>query len=174
MATGPPPTDPESEAGSGADSGADSGSGHSETLVAPTSWWLLGCLFVAAVFWAFLLATPLLVTVVAGAVAAVVVGLTLSRYGSARVATDPDGFAAGRALLPYRYVGGIEALDEGETRRVLGVDADARAYLLVRVYCKGAVKVEVTDPADPVPYWLVSTRHPNALAASLALRRVKH
>ena len=45
-----------------------------------------------------------------------------------------------------------------------GVDADARAYLLLRPYLKRAVRVEITDPADPAPYWLVSTRHADALA----------
>jgi hypothetical protein len=24
--------------------------------------------------------------------------------------------------------------------------------------------VDITDPADPTPYWLVSTRHPDQLA----------
>ena len=118
-------------------------------------------------FWAFFVATPLLVAFVAGLVALAVVGAGLRSYGAARVATDPDGFSAGRALLPYRYVGEVEALDAAATRRLLGVDADARAYLLVRAYCRGAVKVMVADPADPAPYWLVSTRHPGLLAASL-------
>ena len=52
------------------------------------------------------------------------------------------------------------ALDAEETRRVAGPDADARAYLLLRPYLKRAVRVEITDPADPAPYWLVSTAPP--------------
>ncbi len=146
---------------------------YEETLVVPTSWWLMGSGLVASVAWAFYVATPLLVTSVAAAVAAVIVFAGLARYGAARVATDPDGFSAGRALLPYRYAGRVEALDETATRRVLGVDADARAYLLVRAYCRGAVKVTVEDRADPTPYWLVSTRRPAELAASLAARTVQ-
>ena len=51
--------------------------------------------------------------------------------------------------------------------RAAGVDADARAYLLLRPYLKRAVKVEITDPADPAPYWLVSTRHADALVRAL-------
>ncbi len=139
-----------------------------ETLTVPVSWWLLGCGFVVALTWAFYVATPVEVAALVALVSAVPVLFGLRRYGAARVATDPDGFSAGRALLPYRYVGAVEALDHEATRRVLGVDADARAYLLVRAYCGGAVKVMVDDPADPTPYWLVSTRHPRALAASLA------
>ena len=45
--------------------------------------------------------------------------------------------------------------------------ADARAYLVLRPYLKRAVKVEITDPADPAPYWLVCTRHPEELAKAL-------
>ena len=58
-------------------------------------------------------------------------------------------------------------LDADATRRLAGVEADARAYLLLRPYLKRAVRVEITDPADPAPYWLVSTRHPDELAAAL-------
>lgn len=146
---------------------------YEETLAVPTSWWLMGVGVVASVAWAFFVATPLLVTAAAALAAAVVVFGGLLRYGAARVATDPDGFSAGRALLPYRHAGRVEPLDAEQTRRVLGVDADARAHLLVRAYCGGAVKVTLEDRADPAPYWLVSTRHPHALAASLAARTVQ-
>jgi hypothetical protein len=50
---------------------------------------------------------------------------------------------------------------------VAGPEADARAYLLLRPYLKRAVKVEITDPADPAPYWLVGTRRPDQLASAL-------
>jgi hypothetical protein len=33
------------------------------------------------------------------------------------------------------------------------------------------VRVEVSDAADPVPYWLVSTRRPQRLAAALQAAR---
>ncbi|MGI8701132.1 MAG: DUF3093 domain-containing protein [Nocardioidaceae bacterium] len=141
---------------------------YEERLAVPASWWLIGAALVVSVGWVFFVATPLDVTVVAGVVAAGIVFGGLERYGAPRVATDPDGFSAGRALLPYRHAGNVEALDAAATRRVLGVEADARAHLLVRAYCGGAVKVTLEDRADPTPYWLVSTRHPAALAASLA------
>jgi hypothetical protein len=36
------------------------------------------------------------------------------------------------------------------------------------------VKVEITDPADPAPYWLMNTRHPDELARALtALTRAR-
>ena len=48
------------------------------------------------------------------------------------------------------------------------VEADARAFLLLRPYVKTAVRVDLEDPADPTPYWLLSSRRPEALAAALA------
>ncbi len=48
-----------------------------------------------------------------------------------------------------------------------GVDADARAFLVTRPYLKRSVLVPVLDPDDRTPYWLISTRHPDRLAAAL-------
>lgn len=146
---------------------------YTETLGVPVSWWLIGAVFALAVFWAFYVATPLVVAALAGIIAVTLVVAMLSRYGAATLSTEPSGFSAGRALLPYRFIGTVEPLDAEATRRALGVDADARAYLLVRSYCGGAVKVVVDDPADPTPYWIVSTRHPAALAEGLALRAMQ-
>ena len=53
-----------------------------------------------------------------------------------------------------------------------GVRLDARAYLLIRGWIPGLVRVELDDPDDPTPYWLVSTRHPVRLAAALSRGRV--
>ena len=48
-----------------------------------------------------------------------------------------------------------------------GVDADARAYLLIRPYLKRSVRVELRDPRDATPYWLVSSRRPEQLVTAL-------
>ena len=58
-------------------------------------------------------------------------------------------------------------LDADQARRRAGVDADARAHLVLRPYVATAVEITLDDPADPVPYWLVSTRRPDALAAAV-------
>ena len=68
------------------------------------------------------------------------------------------------ALTP---AGRIFADHAEQTRRVAGREADVRAFLLLRPYLKRAVKVETTDPADPAPYWLLSSRRPDDLAAAV-------
>ena len=44
---------------------------------------------------------------------------------------------------------------------------DARAWLLVRGWIPGVARITLDDPTDPTPYWLVSTRDPEGLAAAL-------
>ncbi len=146
---------------------------YTERLYAPVSWWLLGLVIVVAIGWAFFVATPLSVTVVATAVAFVIVTTVLWTYGAVRLTVDAKGLRAGRAALPFAYVGTVTALDADATRRAIGQEADARAFLVLRSYCPGAVTVAVDDDRDPTPYWLVSTRHPTALAASLTDRVVQ-
>jgi hypothetical protein len=49
-----------------------------------------------------------------------------------------------------------------------GTRLDARAYLMLRGWIPGVARITLDDPTDPTPYWLVSTRDPEGLAAALA------
>ncbi len=133
----------------------------------PTAWWAVSLLLVVAVWWVVFVVGPASVALAAGGAVLALVLAALWRYGNATVAVDASGLRAGRARLLWRYVGTTVALDAGQTRRALGVEADAHAYLLTRPYLSCAVKVVVDDNRDPTPYWLISTRHPTELAARL-------
>lgn len=133
----------------------------------PRTWWLIGAAFALAVWWILFVAAPAVVAAGVGGLAVIIVATALVRYGAVSVLVDDTGLHAGRAHLPWRYVGGVEDLDTHQTRRVLGVEADARAFLVMRPYCREAVKVRIDDSADTTPYWVVSTRHAASLARSL-------
>lgn len=75
-------------------------------------------------------------------------------------------FRAGRANVEREYIGRVEAFSGNEAVLERGQRLDARAWLLLRGSLP-IVKVPITDAADPVPYWIVSTRRPNELAAAL-------
>jgi len=140
---------------------------YAERLTVPLRWWVQGTMLVASLWLAILVAAPeVLAWSVAGAALALMVAL-LVNFGRARVGIVGDELVAGRAHIPVRFVGDVVALDAGGVRRQAGVDADARAYLLLRPYLKRGVRIDITDPADPAPYWLVSCRRPDALAAAL-------
>lgn len=95
----------------------------------------------------------------------------LAVWGSTVVQVDDRGVQVGAALLEWPYVGAIEARDAEATRARLGMDADARAFVVQRPYLDSTVEIEVVDAADPHPYWLVGTRQPRALAHALEAGR---
>ena len=141
---------------------------YDERLAVPLRWWTLTVMFLATVLVAFLVATPVWVALSVTGTLLVLVLTVFSAYGSARVSVEAGVLTAGRARIPVSLLGEPEPLDAEAARLLAGRYADARAYLLLRPYVRPAVRVEVTDPADPVPYWLVSTRHPDRLVAALA------
>jgi hypothetical protein len=54
-----------------------------------------------------------------------------------------------------------------EKRKVLGPRLNPTAYVLHRGWVGPTLRVEVTDPADPTPYWVFSTRHPEKVSSLL-------
>lgn len=61
-------------------------------------------------------------------------------------------------------------LDREALRQQTGPMADRRAFVVRRPWLHAGVRVLVTDPADPTPYWVVGSRHPERLAAALTPR----
>jgi DUF3093 family protein len=140
---------------------------YDERLGVPLRWWALATMFLASMLLAFLVATPLWIALTGTAVLVVLVLTLFLGYGAARISVHDGVLTAGRARIPLAHVGDVVPLDADDTRRLAGRDADARAYLLLRPYLRRAVRIRIDDPADPTPYWLVSTRRPERLAAAL-------
>jgi len=137
-----------------------------ERLAVPIIWWVLAGLFSLSVLVAvgtylgpaWGLGTSIATLLVAAAI-----------FGSAAIliSVDEQEIRVGRASIEHAYIATCRALDAEQTRRRTGVEADARAHLVLRPYIKTTVEITLDDPEDPVPYWLVSTRHPQRLAAAL-------
>jgi len=109
---------------------------------------------------------------ISAAVIALVVLAALAWWTSPVVSVlpGPDGggeLRAGRAAIPTSLLGPVTVLDRAGMTRELGPALDARAYVCLRAWARTGVRVELVDPADPTPYWLVSTRRPAELAAAL-------
>jgi hypothetical protein len=117
--------------------------------------------------WIMVVASTPSLGVVAAIVGTLVAGALIWSYGSLTVRADAQGFNVGAARLDAAHIGAVTPLDRVAFRASLGPEADARAWLRTRPYVDGGVRVEVNDPSDPVPYWLVSCRHPEAVAAAL-------
>ncbi|MEV3991374.1 DUF3093 domain-containing protein [Streptomyces sp. NPDC049837] len=139
---------------------------YDERLTAPRSWWLLAALVAVS---GGLIMLPLGTLPMLGGliVAGALASMAVSSYGSARVRVVAGSLVAGDARIPVSALGEPEVLDAEEARAWRTHKADTRAYMLMRGYIPGAVRVEVTDPADPTPYVYLSSRDPEALAAAL-------
>jgi hypothetical protein len=89
-------------------------------------------------------------------------------YRSRLIIEVKDGklFVAG-AKIEKKYIGEVSALNSSEVKRLRGRDANAIAFTEVRFWVKGGVKIEVNDANDPVPYWLVSSKHTEKLVSAI-------
>lgn len=141
---------------------------YDERLGVPLRWWVQGFMFTASLWLAVLAALPEAAAWSVTGVVGLLVAALFRAYGGARITVADGVLRAGRARIEAVHLGAAEALDAEQAHRAAGREADARAYLLLRPYLKRAVRVTITDPADPAPYWLLSTRHPDELAAALA------
>lgn len=92
---------------------------------------------------------------------------------SPTIRVDDTGLSVGRAHLPGWAVSGATVQDRTEIRRLRGPGSDARLFTALRPWsCADAVLVELADPDDPHPAWLVSSRHPEALRSALSATMV--
>lgn len=96
---------------------------------------------------------------------ALVATLTLSP----RIIVTSDALRAGVASLPRSQIGQVTPLNAEETRQARGPRADARSFVLLRtLHAATAVRVELRDPEDPHPCWLLTTARPHELAQALS------
>lgn len=145
---------------------------YDERLTVPRSWWVLAVgvgVAMALVVYPF---GPL--AMLAGLVGGAALAMAaVSSYGSARIRVVAGSLVAGKARIPVEALGEALVLDPQETVAWRSHKADPRAFMLLRSYVPTALKVEVTDPADPTPYLYLSTRSPQRLADALAAVRAK-
>jgi hypothetical protein len=96
-----------------------------------------------------------------------VTALLLWRAGSTSVRVQDGELWVGKAHLPLRYVGETQVVSTKDKRRVLGPHLDPAAFVVHRGWIGSVVRLRQTDPEDPTPYWVISTRHPDRLVEAL-------
>lgn len=80
--------------------------------------------------------------------------------------TDSE-FRAGKATLPLSIAGDVTAHSGEDARAERGTNLDARTWLLIRGWISPVVKIQILDERDSAPYWVVSTRRPEAVVAAI-------
>ncbi|HEY3262111.1 MAG TPA: DUF3093 domain-containing protein [Pseudonocardiaceae bacterium] len=170
MTDGPPADTPAASAAHApASTGepADSRAVFDERLSVPLWWWLpafgVATLLAAEVHMGYPGVRswlPYLLLLPLAAAALIMLGRTRVRLASGEL-------WVGRAHVPTRFIGDVETIKAKDKRRVLGPEFDPAAFLMHRAWIGPMLRVRLTDPDDPTPYWIFSVRRPDRLAASL-------
>lgn len=84
------------------------------------------------------------------------------------IVVTEEGLRVGTAYLEREFWGQAQAFRGLEARHERGPGAHGLAWLSLRPWIDPVVKIEVSDPEDPTPYWLISSKNPEALLAALS------
>jgi len=84
-----------------------------------------------------------------------------------KITVTKGWFLVGPAAIERAFIHNFMALGASEFKRTRGIDADPASYLQIRFWVNSAIKIELRDPKDKTPYWLISTNRANELAKIL-------
>lgn len=121
------------------------------TLFVPTALYLIVLAFDD--LWA-------LVTFVVCEVSIISIGL----LGAPTLVLSKESLSIGKVQIPTQYISGISAIPASNQQSEKGPKLHPAAYVRFQAGVKGLLKIELNDPADPTPYWLISSRNPELLA----------
>jgi hypothetical protein len=105
-------------------------------------------------------------TTVTLGLALVIAGSLLIGVGRTVVRVDEGGVHVSGRTMTYDEMESAEGLDRARTRAQLGPAADPAAFLVVRGFIPESVLIRPLH-AQPTPYWLISTRHPERFVAAI-------
>lgn len=141
---------------------------YSERQWVPVWWWVLAAAF-AGLMGAQVGHNRSLVYLI---VTFLIVGALLAWYLTylsstvLKVEQDSDGtrwLVVGDANLPNTVVSRSLAVPKTAKQNALGRQLDPAAYLVHHAWVKELALLVLDDPEDPTPYWLISTKNPEAL-----------
>jgi hypothetical protein len=144
---------------------------YRERLLAPVSYWALAVpvsvtLGAEAYFFVDGIIPPLVIAALYA-----IIAVFLVNWSSATIEVTGAVLRAGRDTLALGDAGEVAALDEKQAMALRGPRADPAAHVLLRPYLKRAVYIALANPDNGVPYWLLATRRPEALAAAIESAR---
>ena len=137
-----------------------------EVIRAP--FWLLAFIYflflsLVVAVWAALGNQPALLTWVASTALI----FTIALKSSLVIEVDELELRAGSAHIELKYLSNVTALDGKQMGRLRTRDADPASFLIFRFWRSTGVKVEINDPRDTTPYWLITCKRNIELAELL-------
>ena len=113
--------------------------------------------------WAALDTTATMVTFAIATLAIPFIAQSLT----SRIRVDQNELRIDKAHIELKYLGKVTILDSDAMRLLRTRDADPAAFLAIKFWAATGIKIEVTDPRDATPYWLITSKRGEKLAALL-------
>jgi Protein of unknown function (DUF3093) len=104
---------------------------------------------------------------VGSAIALYLVCLAGLLVSATKIEVTQSELIAGKARLPIDIIGSVDGFRGAAATLERGQRLDARSFLVIRGWVDPVVRIELVDPNDPVPYWLVSTRKPEEVSRAI-------
>lgn len=102
----------------------------------------------------------------------VAIGIVALMIAASPLVDVHDGvLTAGRAHIDVAFTGDVAVLTGADAQHARGPGLNPRSWHVIRGGIDGVVIVAITDPDDPAPTWVISSRTPDRLAS--ALRRAQ-
>jgi len=105
-----------------------------------------------------------LITFVVSELAIIFLGL----FAAPTLSLSNKTLSIGNVQIPTQYVKAITVVEASAQQPEKGPKLNPSAYVRFQVGVKGLIKVELNDPNDPTPYWLISSRNPELIAKNFA------
>ena len=113
--------------------------------------------------WAAFDNTVTLIAFVASTIAIIYIAFVMRSI----ITFDGKELRIDRAHIDMKYLGNAKILDSTAMRLLRTRDADPAAYLAINFWIPNGLKIAVVDPRDPTPYWLITSKRGEEIAALL-------
>ncbi len=72
-----------------------------------------------------------------------------------------------KAKIEIKYLGKVTLLDKSAMRLLRTRDADPAAFLAIKFWEPTGLRIDLNDPRDRTPYWLITSKRGEEIAALL-------
>ena len=113
------------------------------------------------------------ISAIIGLLVVVIISFWMYFFTSLHIEVNDNLLRVGRAKIEKKFIGEVTPLDSVEMSHHLRSGINPSAFHAVRFWVKTGVRIQLKDPRDPTPYWLISTHQANKLAQIL-MRKEKN
>jgi len=113
--------------------------------------------------WAALDTRATLVTLALSTIALIWISISMT----SEITFDGEVLRIDKANIDLKYLGKATVLDKSAMRLLRTRDADPAAYLAIKFWEPRGLRIDLSDPRDKTPYWLVTSKRSEEIAALL-------